>query len=28
VYIGEETGPHFTDTDWYTTLTNASLRTG
>jgi hypothetical protein len=28
VYIGEETGPRFTDTDWYTTLTNASLRTG
>jgi hypothetical protein len=27
VYIGEETGPHFTDTAWYTTLINASLRT-
>lgn len=28
VYIGEETGPRFTDSDWYTTLNNASLRTG
>jgi hypothetical protein len=28
VYIGEETGPHFTDSAWYTTLNNASLRTG
>jgi hypothetical protein len=25
VYIGEETGPGFTDSDWYTTLENASL---
>jgi hypothetical protein len=28
VYIGEETGPRFTDSAWYTTLINASLRTG
>lgn len=26
VYIGEETGPGFTDSDWYTTLTGATLR--
>jgi hypothetical protein len=25
VYIGEETGTDFTDSDWYTTLENASL---
>lgn len=25
VYIGEETGPHFTDSDLYTTLENATL---
>jgi hypothetical protein len=24
-YIGEETGPNFTDSPWYTTLTNATL---
>jgi hypothetical protein len=28
VYIGEETGPHFTDSPWYLTLTGASLRQG
>jgi hypothetical protein len=28
VYIGEETGPDFTGTAWYTTLVRASLRTG
>jgi hypothetical protein len=25
IYLGEETGPHFTDSDWYTTLHNATL---
>jgi hypothetical protein len=25
VYIGEETGPNFTDSAWYTTLENAAL---
>jgi hypothetical protein len=25
VYIGEETGPKFTDSPWYTTLTGATL---
>ena len=25
LYIGEETGPDFTDSDWYTTLEGASL---
>jgi len=25
VYIGEETGPHFTDSDWYVTLHGARL---
>ena len=25
VYIGEETGPSFTDSEWYTTLENARL---
>jgi hypothetical protein len=25
VYIGEETGPDFTESDWYTTLTDATL---
>jgi hypothetical protein len=25
-YIGEETGPGFTDTDWYVTLESATLR--
>jgi hypothetical protein len=25
LYIGEETGPRFTDSDWYTTLTNAKV---
>jgi len=27
VYIGEETGPRFTDSPWYTTLVNATLST-
>jgi len=27
-YIGEETGPDFTDSAWYVTLTGASLRRG
>jgi hypothetical protein len=26
VYIGEETGPEFTGSDWYTTLTHATLK--
>jgi hypothetical protein len=25
VYIGEETGPGFTESAWYTTLTDASV---
>ena len=28
VYIGEETGPGFTDSAWYTTLENAELQIG
>ncbi|GAA3921102.1 hypothetical protein Aau02nite_35030 [Amorphoplanes auranticolor] len=28
LYIGEETGPGFTDSPWYLTLTGASLRLG
>ena len=28
VYLGEETGPGFTDSPWYTTLVNADLRIG
>ena len=27
-YIGEETGPDFTSSDWYLTLTGATLRKG
>jgi hypothetical protein len=27
-YVGEETGPGFTDSDWYTTLTDAALKLG
>ena len=28
LYIGEETGPDFTDSDWYTTLEGATLAIG
>jgi len=28
LYIGEETGPRFTDSDWYTTLEGATLAVG
>lgn len=27
LYLGEETGPDFTDSPWYTTLTNARIET-
>nr|BFF24629.1 hypothetical protein GCM10025732_25940 [Glycomyces mayteni] len=27
LYLGEETGPDFTESPWYTTLTNARIET-